>query len=152
MWESGTSPVGAPYSHNILSFWVFLFHLQTARLRKVQEAVHQKLTLFYQRLLHLLPNRTYEKQIKKASISPWVRLNSWQHAYHWIFELERTFKGHLVQLSCNEQEHLQLNQVLRARSSLTLNVSRERTSTRLLESLFQCLTIPSQKSSSLHPV
>lgn len=26
------------------------------------------------------------------------------------FELEETFKGQLVQLSCNEQEHLQLSQ------------------------------------------
>ena len=26
-------------------------------------------------------------------------------------ELERTFKGHLVQLSCNEQGHAQLDQV-----------------------------------------
>ena len=38
------------------------------------------------------------------------------------FELEGTFKCHLVQLPCNEQRHLQLNPVLRAPSSLTLGV------------------------------
>ena len=35
------------------------------------------------------------------------------------FELERTFRGHLVQLPCNEQGHPQLHQVLRAPSSPT---------------------------------
>ena len=33
-----------------------------------------------------------------------------------LFELEGTFKGHLVQLPCSEQGHLQLDQVLRAQS------------------------------------
>ena len=32
-------------------------------------------------------------------------------------ELEGTLKGHPVQLPCNEQGHLQLNQVLRAQPS-----------------------------------
>ena len=40
------------------------------------------------------------------------------------FELEGSLKGHLVPFSCNEQEHPQLHQVLRAPSSLTLGVSR----------------------------
>ena len=40
------------------------------------------------------------------------------------FDLEGTFKGHLVQLPCSEQGHLQLDQVLRAPSSLTLGVSK----------------------------
>ena len=40
-------------------------------------------------------------------------------------ELEETFKGHLVQLPYSERGHLQLHQVLRAPSSLTLNVSRD---------------------------
>ena len=31
-----------------------------------------------------------------------------------LFELEGTLKGHLIQLPCNEQGHLQLDQVLRA--------------------------------------
>lgn len=39
--------------------------------------------------------------------------------------LEGTFKGHLVQLPCTEQGHLQLHQVLRAPSSLTLGISRD---------------------------
>jgi len=42
-----------------------------------------------------------------------------------LFQLEETFKGHLVQLSCTEQRHLQHHQVLRALSSLILNVSRD---------------------------
>jgi len=41
-------------------------------------------------------------------------------------DLERTFKGHLVQCPCSEQGHLQLHQVLKAPSSLTLGVSRDR--------------------------
>ena len=40
-------------------------------------------------------------------------------------ELEGTLKGDLVQLPCNEQGHPQLDQVLRALSSLTSNVSRD---------------------------
>ena len=54
------------------------------------------------------------------------------------FELEGTFKGHLVQLPCN----LQLNQVLRAPSSPTLNISKDGTSTTSLGNLNQCLTTP----------
>ena len=40
------------------------------------------------------------------------------------FELEGTLKGPLAQL-CSGQGHLQLHQVLRALSSLTLNVPRD---------------------------
>mgnify|MGYP001858336940 CR=1 FL=1 len=50
------------------------------------------------------------------------------------------FKCHLVQHPCNEQGHLQLHQVLRAPSSLTLSVSSNGTSTTSLDNLFQCLT------------
>jgi len=35
------------------------------------------------------------------------------------FELEGSFRGHLVQLHCNQQGHLKLDRVLRAPSSLT---------------------------------
>ena len=38
------------------------------------------------------------------------------------FELEETFKGHLLQLLCNEQEHLQLDQV--AQSPIQLDLER----------------------------
>ena len=38
------------------------------------------------------------------------------------FELEGTFKGHLVQLPCNKEGHLQLDE---GAQSLTLNVSRD---------------------------
>ena len=58
------------------------------------------------------------------------------------FELEGTFKGHLVQLPCN----LQLNQVLRAPSSPTLNISKDGTSTTSLGNLNQCLTTPIKKA------
>jgi len=54
-------------------------------------------------------------------------------------ELEGTFKGHLAQLPCSEQGHLQLHQVLRAPSRLTLGVSRNGASTPL-SNLCQCLT------------
>jgi len=45
------------------------------------------------------------------------------------FDLEGTLKGHLAQLPCSEQGHLQLHQVLRAPSSLTLGVYKDRAST-----------------------
>ena len=45
------------------------------------------------------------------------------------FELEGTHKGHLVQLPCIEQGHLQLHQVPRALSSLTLSIPRDGAST-----------------------
>ena len=44
-------------------------------------------------------------------------------------ELEGTLKGDLVQLPCNEQGHPQLDQVLRALSSLTSNVAKDGSST-----------------------
>ena len=44
-------------------------------------------------------------------------------------ELEGTLKGYLVQFPCSEQGHPEPDQVLRTLSSLTLNVSRDRTST-----------------------
>ena len=56
------------------------------------------------------------------------------------FELEETFKGHLVQLPCSEQGHLRLSQVLRAPSSLALKVSRDGASATSLGNLCQCLT------------
>lgn len=46
--------------------------------------------------------------------------------YHRIVELEMTLKGHLAQLSCNEQEHPELNQGARSPSTLSLDVSRDR--------------------------
>jgi len=42
-----------------------------------------------------------------------------------LLELERTLKGHLAQLPCNKQRHLQLHQVLRAPSSLTLSAYKD---------------------------
>ena len=57
----------------------------------------------------------------------------------WL-EMEGTLKGHLVQLPCSEQGRLQCHQVLRAPSSLTLSVSRDRASTTSLGNLCQCLT------------
>ena len=66
----------------------------------------------------------------------------WWHSYFTVmesFELEGTGKGHLVQLPCNEQEHLQLHQVLRAPFSLTSGISRDGVSTTSLGNLCQCL-------------
>ena len=54
------------------------------------------------------------------------------------FELEGSLKSHLVQLSYNEQGHLQLDQDAQSPSSLTLGVSRDGASTISLGSL--CLT------------
>jgi len=57
------------------------------------------------------------------------------HSITELFELEQSPKGHLVQLPCNEQGHLQLYQVLRAPSSLTLGVCRDGASTTSLDNL-----------------
>jgi len=45
------------------------------------------------------------------------------------FGLEGTFKGHRVQPPCNEQGHLQLDQVAQSPSKLTLNVASDGVST-----------------------
>ncbi|KAK4807110.1 hypothetical protein QYF61_018451 [Mycteria americana] len=56
------------------------------------------------------------------------------------FGLEGNFKGHLVQPPCNEQGHLQLDQVAQSPDKLTLTVSRDGASTTSLGNLFQCFT------------
>ena len=48
-----------------------------------------------------------------------IKLGLDDHRIIELFELEVTFKGHLIQLLCNEQGHLQLHQVLSTWSSLT---------------------------------
>ena len=68
------------------------------------------------------------------------------------FELEGTPNGHLVQLSCADQGHLQLDQVLRALSSLVLSVSGDRASTTSLGNLFQYLSTLVVKTSSIYPI
>jgi len=55
-------------------------------------------------------------------------------------ELEGTCKGHLVQIPSSEQGHLQLDQVLRFPSGLTLCVSTDGASTSSPLKLCQCLT------------
>ena len=40
------------------------------------------------------------------------------------FELEGTLNGHLAQLPCNEQRHLQLDQGAQSPSRLTSNISK----------------------------
>ena len=52
-----------------------------------------------------------------------------------LFELESTFKDHLVLLPCNEQGYLQLDHGVRAPSSLTLTVSQDKASTTNLSNL-----------------
>lgn len=58
--------------------------------------------------------------------------------------LEGIFRGHLVQLPCNKQGYLQLDQV--ARSNLTLNVFTDGDSTTPLGNLLQCLTTITTKN------
>ena len=61
-------------------------------------------------------------------------------------ELEGTFRGHLVQLPCTEQGHPQLQQVLRAPSSLTMGFYRDGASTTSPGNLCQCLTVLTAKN------
>ena len=65
------------------------------------------------------------------------------------FELEGTLRCHLVQLPCHEQGHLQLHQVLRAPSSLTLSVSKDRAFTTSLGQLCQCHYYPKNQQAYL---
>jgi len=63
-----------------------------------------------------------------ATCSPNLLLLSWMGSEPVcgiieLFELEGALKCHLVQHPCSEQGDLQLDQVLRSRSRLTLNVS-----------------------------
>jgi len=80
--------------------------------------------------------------------------------------LEGTFTGHLVQPLCNEQGHLQLDQVPQSLTlkvsrdeesttslgNLTLKVSRDEESTTSLGNLLQCLTILIAKNFFLMPI
>ena len=54
--------------------------------------------------------------------------------------MEATFKCHLVQVTCNEQGHLQLHQMSRAPSSPNLSVSKDGVSITSLGNMCQCLT------------
>ena len=63
------------------------------------------------------------------------------------FKLEETLEGHLVQLPCTEQGHLQLHQVLRAPSSLTRSVCRDGAPTKMEKMLFARLFAGATKSS-----
>ena len=56
-----------------------------------------------------------------------------------LLELEGIIKDQLIQPPCNDPGHLQLDLVLRALSSLTLNVSKDGAPTTSLGNLFQCL-------------
>ena len=71
---------------------------------------------------------------------------------HHGIELIGALKGCLVLLPCNEQGHLQLHQVLRAQSNLTLNVSRDGASTTCLGNLCHCLTILPLHTIHLQPL
>ena len=88
--------------------------------------------------------------------SRWINMTwKFKHAFYSImesFELEETLKGHLAQLPCNEQRHLQLHQGLRAPSSLTFSISRDEASATSLGNLCQCFTTLSIKNLALHPV
>jgi len=66
-----------------------------------------------------------------------------------LFELERSFKRHLAQLSCNERGHVQVDQVLRDLSSLTLNVSRNGASNTFLGNLCEFLIALNEKKKIL---
>ena len=64
--------------------------------------------------------------------------NTWNVNIIERLELEGILKGRLVQLPYSEEGHLQLSQVFRAPSSLTLCVSRDRESITSLGNLCQC--------------
>jgi len=55
--------------------------------------------------LYCLPHCQVTSEMSSWSCLPFVN-----HRNVWV---ERDFKGHIVQLSCNEQRHLQLHQVAR---------------------------------------
>ena len=63
-----------------------------------------------------------------------------------LFELEGTLKGHLVQLPCSEQGHLQLHQAAQSPVQPDLQCLKGWASTTSLGNLFQCLTTLSVKN------
>ena len=69
-------------------------------------------------------------------------IHCWICFHHRIIELlEGTFKGHLVQLPCNEQGHLQLDQVAQSFFQPDLEgLQDDRVSTTSLGNPFQCFT------------
>ena len=70
-------------------------------------------------------------------------LNSCKEINHGIvelFELDRTFKGHLIHFPCKERGHLQLDQVAQSGPALNLSVSRNGAITTSLSNMVQCLT------------
>jgi len=62
------------------------------------------------------------------------------------FEWEGTFKNHQIQLPCNEQGHLQLDEVAQS------PVSRDGAATTFLGNLYQCLITVIVKQYLLYPV
>ena len=82
-----------------------------------------------------------------CSLPIWLSLKCCATITTQSFELEGAPKGHLVQLPCIEQGHLQLHQELRAPSSLTLGVCRDGASTTSQGNLCHCLTTPIVKTS-----
>ena len=64
---------------------------------------------------------------------------SYIHRTIGLLELEETFKGHLVQLPCNEQGHPQLDQVAQSSSNIALSISRNGAATTSLGHLFLLL-------------
>jgi len=69
-------------------------------------------------------------------------LSLFNHIVIWV---GRDFWRSSLQLPCNEQGHLQLDQVLRALSSLTLSVSRDGAPTTSLGNLCQCFIALTEK-------
>ena len=92
-----------------------------------------------------MPRKTIGKALVEAAFAGSLVVctshTSMNHITIESFELEGTLKGHLFQVPCHEQGHLQLHQVLRATSSLTLNIIRDGASTTSLGNLCQQLTI-----------
>ena len=89
--------------------------------------------------------RSKSKEVGKLSFSEGGKFSSSKemkgnHRVTESFEKEGTLTCHLIQLPSHEQGHLQLSQVLRAPSSLTLGVFKGGAPTTSLGNLCQCLT------------
>ena len=97
-------------------------------------------------LIYLVTNIIFKKQTICCSDFPF------NHRIIEPSELEGTLKGHPVQLPCNERGHPQLDQVLRAPSSLTLNASRNGAPTASLALCSSASPLLSKKNIPLYTI
>jgi len=83
-------------------------------------------------------HRIFQRKGKNCSWCPSFCQCMIFHRFTESHELEGSLEGHVAQLPCNEQKHLQLDQVAQSPVSPDLECLQGRASTTSLDSVFQC--------------